>query len=130
MGLVHYVNEMVLRPQGKEDVQESQLADAVIDLLGRHAVHSLSLLVLKSPAFRQFKAAKTRGYLQAHLEGLPAASAEAAVAFSLLTLEMGEAGVPDLEAARSFLQSVPALQMSEVLIQHHSFLLEAHTFAC
>ena len=128
MGLVHYINEMVLRPSVREDVQESKLADAIIELLGRYSVHNLSLLVLKSPAFRQFKAGKTRGFLQRKLEnGLPttaAASAETAVAFSLLTLEMGEAGVPDLESARSFLQSVPALQMSEVLILHHSFLLD------
>ena len=127
MGLVHYINEMVLRPSVREDVQESKLADAIIELLGRYSVHNLSLLVLKSPAFRQFKAGKTRGFLQRNLEnGLPttAASAETAVAFSLLTLEMGEAGVPDLESARSFLQSVPALQMSEVLILHHSFLLD------
>merc|ERR1712029_25416 len=120
-GLVHYVCEMVVRPVSGEDrVQESSsLADAVIDLLGGHAVHSLATLVLKSPTFRQFKTGKIHAHLKTHLK-----SAEMAVAFALLTIEMGESGLPELDSARSFLQSVPAIQMSEVLIRHHPFLLD------
>ena len=51
-------------------------------------------------------------------------SAESAVAFALLCVEMGEAGLADLDRVRSFLQSVPPVQLSEVLIDHHNFIHE------
>ena len=125
-GLTHYISEIVLRPVAgcQEDVQESKLADLIIDLLGQYAVDCLAVLVLKSPTFRQFKTSKIHGHFKKHLEVTETlGTAETIVAFSLLCVDMGEAGVHDLELARSYLQAVPPLQMSEVLIDYHNFLL-------
>ena len=47
-GLVSYVEEIVLRPSApSENVLDAGLADAVIDLLGRHSHRTLAGLVLR-----------------------------------------------------------------------------------
>ena len=58
---------VVFSRHGNEDVQESQLAEFVIDLLGQYAVQNLSSLVLKSAAFRQFKTNRIHAHLKTNM---------------------------------------------------------------
>ena len=49
------------------NIQESSLADVIIDILGEHAISELSCTILKSPSFRGFKTTKIHNYIKNHL---------------------------------------------------------------
>ena len=138
-GLNHYVNEIILRPVDGEDILETSLADMIIDLLGQYAPNSLAAIVLKSQSFRQFKTTKIHGYLKKLLKDAEAAprsskngsgdesgddgdnNAAHVLAFTVLSVEQG----CDLEDARLFLQNLSPVQLSEVALEYHGFLVEA-----
>ena len=67
---------------------------------------------------------KIHGYLKRHLCERACPDAKEAIAFALLCIDMGQAGIKDLEIARKYLQSSPAFQLSEVCIQYYPFLID------
>ncbi len=130
-GIVSYVEEIVLRPAvPSENVLDAGLADAVIDLLGRHSTGTLAALVLRSRAFREFKTRKTRKFLAEAVaatatyaeEGDPI-PAELALSLSLLSLdEASEREDARLLLLRMWPSSVASL--AGVLIEHHHLLFD------
>ena len=126
-GIIHYISEIILKPfcNDKENVQESALADLIIDILGEHAIEKLAHIVLKSPTFRQFKTTKIHNHFKKHLHDRPCPDAKEAIAFALLCIDMGEAGIKDLDVARKYLQISSAIHLSEVCIDYYHFLIDA-----
>ena len=126
-GLIHYINQIILKPitsNGKENVQESALADLIIDILGDHAIEKLAHIVLQSPSFRQFKTTKIHGHIKRHLYNHPSPDAKEAVGFALLCIDMGESGMKDLDQARTYLQISSPVHLSQVCIDYYHFLID------
>ena len=125
-GLVHYMKQLILKPltNGNENVQESALADFVIENLGEHAISELSNIVLKSPSFREFKTTKIHEYIKRHLSNQPRAEAKEALSFALLCINMGEKGIKDLDQARKYLQCSSPTHLSQICIDYHHFLID------
>ena len=124
-GLIHYITEIILNPTEGEDTLEANQADLIIDILGQHASKTLASLVLKSVSFRQFKSSKISDHIKSHLEKQESFNELEAIhvlAFVILSVEQGRG---DLERSRAFLKSLPPGQVSEVILQHHEFLVEA-----
>ena len=124
-GLIHYITEIILNPTEGEDTLEANQADLIIDILGQHASKTLASLVLKSVSFRQFKSSKISDHIKSHLEKQESFNELEAIhvlAFVILSVEQGRG---DLEKSRAFLKSLPPGQVSEVILQHHEFLVEA-----
>lgn len=118
-GLVHYITEIILNPTESEDILEATLADMMIELLGEHALDTLAEIVLKSPTFRQFKTNKIHAYLKAHLESSLPGPVQV-LAFAVLSVDKGSEG----EEARAYLQSLSPVNLSEIVLEHHTFLLD------
>ena len=124
-GFSYYINEIVLNPTEGEDTLEANQADLIIDILGQHASKTLAGLVLKSTSFRQFKSSKIRDHIKSHLEAQEASNELEAIhvlAFVILSVEQGQV---DLEQSRIYLKALSPVQVSEVILQHHEFLVEA-----
>ncbi len=51
-GVLHYIEEVVLRPTPEERSLEPALADRIIHLLGANSLPTLLNLILSSPTFR------------------------------------------------------------------------------
>ena len=125
-GLSHYITEIILNPfcSDKENVQESALADLIIDILGENAIEKLAYVVLRSQAFRQFKTTKIHNHFKKHLSGVTCPDANEAITFALLCIDMGEAGIKDLDFSRRYLQISSAISLSEVCINHYHLLID------
>ena len=129
-GLVYYISQIILNPVSTSDereniLQESGLADLVIDVLGEYAISSLAQIILKSSSFRQFKTTKMHNYFKLHLNDRPNPDANEVIAFALLTIHMGEAGAKYLEIVRKYLQLSSSVLLSQVCIDHYHFLIDS-----
>lgn len=125
-GFVCYITEIILNPiaDGGEDTLEANQADLIIDILGQYASKTLASLVLKSASFRQFKSNQIRDHIRKHLEqqeSFNELDALHVLAFVILSVEQGHS---DVERSRTYLKSLPPGQVSEVILQHHQFLVE------
>ena len=125
-GFVCYITEIILNPiaDGGEDTLEANQADLIIDILGQYASKTLASLVLKSASFRQFKSNQIRDHIRKHLEQqefFNELDALHVLAFVILSVEQGHS---DVERSRTYLKSLPPGQVSEVILQHHQFLVE------
>lgn len=125
-GIVHYINQLILKPltNGNENIQESALADSIIDILGEYAISELSNIGLKSPSFRGFKTTKIHNYIKRHLSDQPRPEAKEAISFALLCVDMGEKGIKDLDLARKYLQLSSPTHLSQVCIDYYNFLID------
>ena len=119
-GLANYIKEIILDPvNGVEDNLEANLADLIIELLGKDSLDTLAELVLKSPNFRQFKSSKIITHIRDHDEDNPVH----VLAFVTMAVEQGS--VPDdLETSRSSLKSLSPGKLSGVILDHHDFLID------
>ena len=128
-GFVCYIKEIILNPiagDGGEDTLEANQADLIIDILGQYASKTLASLVLKSASFRQFKSNQIRDHIRKHLdqqESFNELDALHVLAFVILSVEQGH-NSDVVERSRTYLKSLPAGQVSEVILQHHQFLVE------
>lgn len=127
-GLIHYITEVVLRPTKIERDLDANLADVVIELLGKGSLETLAQIVLKSPTFRGFKTMKIfkffqEAFKQDDLETQQ--NATVVLAFAILSVDMNQTqGVKDIliQSRHSM-----AIALSELLIENHEMLLDTST---
>uniref|UniRef100_A0A0K2UWL5 Uncharacterized protein n=1 Tax=Lepeophtheirus salmonis TaxID=72036 RepID=A0A0K2UWL5_LEPSM len=122
MGFLHYLTEVLLHPTIKENVLDSVLTDKIIGILGLMAIDKLAFIVLRSSQFRSFKTKKMYDIFKKYLiqsKSIP--NAEEVLAFALLSNNNGGG---EESGARELIRSLPNVALSEILIEHHYFLLD------
>eukprot|EP00096_Caligus_rogercresseyi_P011242 TRINITY_DN4363_c0_g1_i1.p1 TRINITY_DN4363_c0_g1~~TRINITY_DN4363_c0_g1_i1.p1 ORF type:complete len:507 (-),score=117.40 TRINITY_DN4363_c0_g1_i1:444-1781(-) len=123
-GLIFYLTQVLLCPTKEEKSLDSLLRDKIIDILGENALDKLAFIVLKSPGFRSFKTKKMydifkKRLLDSSSEAGSSPYAEEVLAFALLCTNSGPQ-----EEARELIRSLSNVSLSEILIEHHAFLLD------
>ncbi|TRY75729.1 hypothetical protein TCAL_09858 [Tigriopus californicus] len=124
-GVVHYVTEVVLRPTKTERDLDANLADVVIELLGKGSLETLAHIVLKSPTFRGFKTMKIFKFFQeAFKQDVLGAehNAKLVLAFAVLSVDMNQTqAIHDilLQSRHSI-----AVALSDILIENQEMLLD------
>ena len=125
-GLVYYIKTIILDPlEGFEDTLEANLADMIIDTLGQYSSDTLATLVLKSPTFRQFKSHKIFAHVKKELAKNDIKDATDVLAFVVLSVDQGSKDHDHgLDEATNYLKVIQPGRLSEVILEHHEFLVE------
>ncbi len=123
-GLVHYIKEVIIDPLEDEDTLEANLADMIIEMLGKFSPDTLATLVLKSPSFRQFKSSKILSHIRDHSS--LGSSMSHVLAFVILSVEQGNKSPEDMECSRRCLRSVSPGKLSAEILEYHEFLIDDH----
>ena len=125
-GLVYYIKTIILDPlEGFEDTLEANLADMIIDTLGQYSSDTLATLVLKSPTFRQFKSHKIFAHIKKELVKDDIKDATDVLAFVVLSVDQGSKDHEHgLDEATNYLKVIQPGRLSEVILEHHEFLVE------
>ena len=123
-GLVYYIKTIILDPLEGEDTLEANLADMLIDTLGQYSSDTLSTLVLKSPSFRQFKSHKIFAHIKKELVKNEIKDATDVLAYVVLSVDQGSKDNHSLDEATNYLKIIQPGRLSEVILEHHEFLVE------
>ena len=120
--MIYYIKSIILNPLEGEDTLEANLQDIYINTLGQYSPETLATLVLKSQTFRQFKSSKIFSHIKAELlKNENSKDALGVLAYVVLSVDQGS---NDIEEATSYLKLIQPGRLSEVILEHHEFLVE------
>jgi len=118
LGLIKYIEELVLSPSSDENILDAAVADKIISVLGVHSLVNLVKLVIASPALRGFKTRQTLDFIEKDLKNFNNEfSVEAN--YAIAAVLVGGTG--------DWLSMVPPVQLSTTLLAHYHLLFDPGT---
>ena len=123
-GLLYYIQEVVLKPTAAENTLDANLADEIIDLLGKYSLGTLAELILKSPGFREFKTNKMFQHFRTCLVDKHHPEAEEVLAFAVLSVQTGSTEEISHILRKKMSGGDGNVSLSALLIEYNSALLE------